>query len=291
MKMNKKGLSGQMLIVIIIVGFLVICGFIALLVVLNQKEVKNTEINSNINLYLKANYNQKQIGGEYFVNGESGKLSENAYTEIKNLSNYLDYEILVSSPGFYSKLINKSFTEEEKSQNASKVNFNLEKVGIVSISHQGILEDGEKTIILNISSKDYFQKLEICVSWTPNIISVNSEPKLLCNWTNESGKYYCNGVEEFCNSLIGDICYPKQNGIPNRFKNEVDKCFYYGNNLKNSYVLIPFTIKSEVLNSLDQVTFIILDNQVVYSNGFKYLSELNENLGSQDFIYIINGQA
>jgi hypothetical protein len=287
--MNKKGLSGQMLIVIIIVGFLVICGFITLLVILNQKEIKNTEINSNIDLYLKANYGQKQIGGDYFVNGQSGKLSENSYTEIKNLSNYLNYEILVSSPGFYSALINKSFTEEEKSQNASKVNFNLKKVGTISVTNQGTLENGEQTIILNISSKDYFQKLEICVSWTPNIISVNSEPRLLCNWTNENGKYYCNGVEENCKSLVGDICYPTQKGIPNRLKNTADKCFYYGNNLKDNSVLIPFTIKSERLNSLDQVTFYIFDNDVIYSNGFQYISELNGNLGNpQDFIYILS---
>lgn len=297
--MNKKAMGGTTIIILVIVFILIILGLITLLIILNQKEVEKQTIegNSTLSIYIEAkdSYFGTQIGGEYLILNKSsiirGKLSKDSYTEVNNLSNNLTYPILVSSAGFYSQLINKSFTQEEKDSNTSKIHFSLNKVGEIDVTNTGNIQEGEKLIVLNVSSKDYFNKLEICVSWTSGIVSVTSEPQLICDgvWENISGSLSsCNGMEEECDSISGSVCYPKQKEIPIRLKKDIDKCFYYGNNLKDSSVLVPFRIKSENINSLDSVTFVIIDNDVVYFGGFKYMSDFSGiNLGMEDFQHTI----
>jgi hypothetical protein len=292
--MNKKGLSGTIWAILIICFIFFIIGIITLLVVLNTKAEQKQEEQLNsykLSLYLKATDSYgTQIGGEYLIlNGEkiTGKLSKDSYTEILNVSSNSSKLILISSNGFYSKLLNKSFTQDEINNNISKVVLSLYKIGKLSINNSGKLINGDNTIILNVSTKDSFNKLEVCVSWTSGILSLNSEPQLICksNWVNISGVYSCEGVEENCDSVNGLICYPTQKEIPSRLKGKVDKCFYYGNNLMNSNTLIYFNVKANNLNSLDEIKFTIMDNEIFYSDGFKYFSELNGNVGADDFIY------
>lgn len=259
--MNKKGNVWFWAILSFILVLLIL---LTILIISNQDKVEKEkeEVGEpTMNLYLMAKdteYNSFIPGRYYLINGSeiiSGQLSVDSFAEVNNLSENASHRILCSSDGFYSTEIVKYFTQEEKDFNSSKVYCSLNKTGIVKLSHIGELNDKIK---LNITAFGYYQDVNLCISWTSNIISVKS--------------------------------YLSEVKIPERYLNKVDRCYSLGKSIKDESVEMYFEIKSNELNKWDSLTFYVFDKDLY--TDFNYYSEFNNtNLGnSNDEIYIIQSE-
>lgn len=263
--MNKKGSAwiwvtfGFIFLIIIIITILIISN--------QNSEKKESEENvGNLNIYLMAKDSKYQISlsGKYTIlNGSKyiqNEIIKDTFNQIKNVSNK-ELNLLCESSGFYSYKINRNFTEQEKSQNASKINCYLDKIGTIKIDSTGELKEGQSQTNLVILAKDYYKGIQICTAWSSGVINIETN-------YNESE-------------------------IPKRYDGLVDKCFNINKSIKDGAITIPFNIKSSILNKNDFITFYIMDSDISYDGSLNnFYTEYNGiNLGdSEDKIYALKYQ-
>jgi hypothetical protein len=312
--MNKKSQLGIILIIILIL--IVIFAILFSLAMINKKAEQKTESINYINLYIKSIDSKSKENIETFYSLESnntiiskGVISD--WTEFQ-VDSSQEFNLFCWNKDHYTKEVNKIITFDEKNLNSSKIICESEKIGKVEISHAGNLNQDINLINLNIFTEDKLSKLEICESHTSGILSVNLEDEILkCefgswkNWiqinytTNEpiilpNNSYMC-GIdwETKCEKVNGIFCYLKEENIPNRLINKVDKCFYIGRNILNNSINISFKIETFNKNSKDYVEFYIIDSDKKFINNWIFVNEINENnqyidVGGEDKIYKIN---
>ena len=247
--MNKKGaMWGVLIIIFVVIVLIVITGII---LANQERKTRQEEIagNPNMILYLKIRdftYNQS-INGNYVIKNNTNYLIGNAmagsFTEIQNISDKKNLEILCSSDKYYSELIIKNFTDDELKLKASKIECFLKPIGEIEVGSMGRIEEGERTITLNINSKGIYKNLGICTAWSGGIISVESIEKY-----NETEK-------------------------PIRYQSITDRCFNTGRTLKDENLEIKFRVRSKTLNAVDKVIFYVFDNDWTYTNKNEILSE------------------
>lgn len=252
--MNKKGsLIGW---IFAILGVVAIVGLIILLIVASNQEPKKVYNNETLDVYLSAKDSDLKkattIDYKVFYNSTNELISEgvierNSYTELENVSEE-NLTIYCGGQGYYHEVINKIFTEKEKADNLSKIECSVSKIGKLTIESDSILREGEQIILLNVTSESNTRDLSFCISWTPNIILVNTDYE--------------------------------QIDKPDRYEKTTDKCFNTHIDLKDNSTIIRIDIKANEIND-DELNFYFFDNDYVYSDGeYKLLSELDGNLGS-----------
>ena len=190
--MNKKG---SILIIIFILIILVGVIFAVFFMVQKWKTNKEEPHPPLINLYLNAVDEETgdsidanfymTYGKETFVT--SGNISNGAYTELR-VDNSLTYSVRCWSNEYYMRRMFTLITAEGILANTSSYTCRLFKIGDLNITHTGSLQEGREKIALNISTKDTFQKVSICASWTYGIIDIEREQQIIyCNkgrWLN-----------------------------------------------------------------------------------------------------------
>lgn len=258
--MNSKAQAKLWAWVFVIIVVLVVV-VLTVVIIINQKADEKDiygEDNMVVYLSIKDSQYQKNIEGSYILTNKSSYIFGNAIdslNEIKNISNNYTLTIFCMAPGFYSNKLLHNFTIQEQNFNSSKINCYLEKVGSLILSSNGILQNGETTINLNIESKGHYKNLQVCTRWSSGVINVV---------TNEE-----------------EIDPPK------RYVGLVDRCYDLNISLYNQKIQIPFKIKSENLNQLDYVDLIVFDKEIHFDGTLdNFYSEYdNINLGSsQDSI-------
>ena len=318
--MKKKAQTGAIVGTIIVV--LVIIGFITVLIIAVQKG-NNPEENIDLNplkFYLKAidENSNEFIDSTYgiYSNGtliSQGELQKDSFTEIEVPRQVL--EVYSYNDNYYFRKAYKIFASEELIENSSKMTIELMRIGNINVKHSGKLSASDTTSIikLNISSEGWYYKPKICISWTPGIISVNKpNDYITCDkgpWLNYSkynpeekeyiwleNNYWRCGEDwlEQCEYVNINKCRILDTKIPYRYLGLVDTCIYLGKSLNNETLEVPLEIKTSNLNSLDQITFYIMDSDRRWNQNeqmFTWMTEDFEgnNIGnSEDMIYKIN---
>tara|TARA_Y100000310_G_scaffold295555_1_gene327044 strand:+ start:6262 stop:7170 length:909 start_codon:yes stop_codon:yes gene_type:complete len=237
--------------------------------------------------------------GEYVLSNNTifyeGKLTDSLTSTIirrmKNITMYCWGDNLYTGKTF------KKFTEEELSQNKSKIECNSDKIGKLEIIRtSGDLSEENNLIKLNVTARDgSVNKIGMCFTWTAGIINTYLNKNfLLCSseWKNTSNGYSCNGVFEQCGEINGNKCTLKEIEIPRRFELKVDSCENTGESLKEGQSIeIGIRVKTtDFKNSLDKLEIIFFDNDLrPIGNSMQYVSELNKvNIGTEDTKYTID---
>lgn len=266
-KMDKRGGTG-LIITLIIFGVILVAGILTALIILNQhSEEKEKEIygSSSMNIYIIAKDSQYGtfLNGKYFVSNITyyieGDLKKDAFAEINNLSDKAYTDIICQSNNYYSTRINKSFTSSNIKYNSSKIYCTLDKVGVIKVSSDSVLKNGENKIKIVVLAIGEYRNLSVCASWTSGI-------KLL-------------------NSTYAEM------EIPTRFNNKVDKCYDLNISLENNSTEMYFYAIGDVLNTLDKVYFYIFDKDwQVVNDKAELVSEFNgANVGNkEDKLFLIN---
>lgn len=309
---SKKAQLGVVLIIFLI---LIVIFIILFSLAMMNKKAGNQENQVNyINLYIKSidSKTKENINTNYSLESNntiisSGSLSD--WTEIQ-VDSSQEFKLFCWNQDYYTKETSKIITLEEKNFNSSKIICEAEKIGKISVFHSGNLNQDVNLINLTISTEDRLNKLEICESHTSGILSVNIE-ELKCefgawkNWiqinytTNQpiilpNNSYMCGmDWESKCEKVNGIFCYPKDEDIPNRLVNKVDKCFYIGKNLLNNSINLNFKVETFNKNDKDYIEFYVIDSDKKrIDNEWKFVNEISENnqfidVGIEDKIYKI----
>jgi len=258
--MNNKGQTK--LIVGIVLGVLFIGGIIFLVSVLNQGETNQSAVSPDfINLYVIArdSLSSTSINGNYTVqNGStyiSGEILRDSFTEINNLTSNGTFSLLCQSEGYYSKIDARKFNSQELNDNLSKRDCYLDRIGKIEVGSNDKLEEGENDVSVTILAKGFYKNITFCVSWTEGIVTLKSDLK--------------------------------EDEIPKRYYQQVDKCYSINKDLKDESIELDFEIKTEIMSKIDKVTFYFFDKDYSYTEEFEQVSEYqNQNLGDKEDVIL-----
>lgn len=309
--MIKKASTGIYIFVIILI--ILIVGAIVTIYILNKKGIFNKQSDlkilktfiiprdSDTLIPVKANYTL-----EYFNEGKrviysSGKL-EDSYNE---LISPINYPILFEcwSNNYYLVKTQKIITPQDILNNQTFFTCDMQRIGKLNITHSGLIKEGK--IFLNLTTDANYKGTSFCFSWSVGIINVAIKNQILIcqdgEWKNSSfnNTYACGNVSlegyfEKCDSIYGNRCLLKTEDTPDRFKENSDRCFNAGKNLRNETVSFELNIMTDNINSLDYLEIYIYDKDrrfIQEKNDWFWISEENkQNIGGEDYIYLIENQ-
>lgn len=257
----KRGMSGILITSLILIGVVSVIAIGLTAIILSQKvKEQKAENQISITYYLRAsNSKGTLINANYKILDDgkltTGNLISDSYNFIGNTSSQ-SIMVLCYADGYYSELINKTFSQTEKSLNTSKITCSLDNIGTISIHNTGQLQiNGDTGININIKSQGIYKELRFCLGHTAGITKVKVE-----------------------NSSIN------QTDIPDYYSQDTDACYDTNITLDNSEINIPFTVTTNQLNILDKLNFYFFDSDYAYNGtNFTFAPQLNgKNLGSSN---------
>ena len=293
------------IITIIIVGIIII-GAISLIVLGVQRgwfksktpiePMKDSKVLIDIQDYItgekiSSDYTIKMIGFEKSGNHQSGVLSEETVP-----SNHTTYVWACSnSEDYYSGLDVQDLDIDDKKLfkvKCLKIDKNPE------ISHIGELQDGDNSIILNISIKEHLRNLFMCLDWSNSITKIEFDRKTdKCdgNWTNCSyyetlkngivqcaefypASYYkCESEERMtqCSEVDGFDCSLPKMLIPTYLKDKARKCFRMDEDFLNEEKNYVINYRAWNIWFNDCITVYVGDSDNDLSNNYVYEKRVN----------------
>ena len=291
--MNKKGMSG-LLIVGIIISIIVVLIFGVILAYVFSNQPEKTQPENNMTIYIKAidSKTNTQLPANYVILDSKshlvsqGILVDDALTPVKVTGNSV--KVYCYNSNHYTNEVDKKFTQYELKQNSSQITCPMDKVGDLQITYKGNLSTNNLKVTVKSSN---FRYLSGVMTWTANIISADVKTQISCNnWTQYS---YINGTENtplaknyyMCQnklyecSSVNDKC-TLTTEVPKRFNNY--NVFTTGQDVKGNYTF-DINTKTGNLNN-DCLTLILYDQDLRWVNGaFEYVSEQNGQIGAKDY--------
>ena len=300
-------------IFVILMIALVVTGVI--IGVTNFNNGKTRDNISDIKVFLK---DENNVDSNYIIfsaNGNKlseGKIRGDSYTPIKIPKNE-NIDIYCWNEKRYTGVITKTFTEEEKRLNKTKINCKSYPIGNLEVEKvKGGLDRINNKIVLNITARNgNWNGFGMCFAWSAGIINVeNKFDYTICNnglWKNYTkynkktktfnylpeGTYKCGDELKNCKKTDANKCYVNNLGVPFEYNTKVDKCVYTGKNIKKdeSYVVILDVLTLNDKNDLDYLKIIFLDSDLRYNNFEKVWKSTTENtdgdLGAKNINYEI----
>ena len=281
MKTKKSQAGGIVFGIIALVLFIIAVGVVLMMINQNKSEKAVEQPINYINIFVKAvdSDTKNQISTNYFIDYNNnvtvseGTLQSDAWTELMVPSNEL-LHLYCWSDKYY--VIKGNLANPV---NKSQTICDPQKIGNLTITHDGDLSKETNNIKLNISTENWFSKTSMCFAWTSGIIDVSVQNQVITcetglwkNYTifNESkkdydylpqGQYLCGeDYIENCESTSGNRCKTKSEEIPQRFSGKVDSCTYIGKTLHNETFQIDLEVRTtEYKNAFDEIKIYIYD--------------------------------
>lgn len=319
---TKKGSGGAiivvMLLAVLVIGLGVTIYFLNKGGYLTGTPESVTETNNfSMILETRDSITQQSIRANYqLLEGENIHSAEDSIQkgELRELKiKPTPISIACWSEDYYLNLIEHIPSSLQLQEGKSKANCDMDKIEKnPSITHTEILIQGQNDIVLNISTKDNFNKITICPAWSSGFISVKlDQSSVTCDvgaWRNYTiyndsikdynylpeGQYLCGAdIRENCESIQGASCILSETSIPSRLKNKVDFCQYLGKSIVNESLSIPMQVEtSNYITRNDHIDFYIFDQDLRYDPSqlaFIFQSEVEgKDIGSSDIIYTID---
>lgn len=193
-----------------------------------------------------------------------------------------------------------------------RIDLELEKINPLSVNISGKIQEGDFDLVLNLTSKNHFNNLVICIVHSVGIVKVETQERFYYNclseWVNwskceekyyeaktgichkyiylEKGFYRCsqdNTIKE-CEQVEYNKCIFHQNQeVPKRYLGLIDRCFFSERNLFNESVEYKFNFEGRNLLYYDYITFKFIDKDLEYINGnWTLTTGINQDIGLKD---------